>query len=205
MEIDLTTLSPKRVYHTLTQVLIPRPIAWVLSENGDGGLNLAPFSFFTGVCSDPPIIMLSIGDKADGSPKDTRANIAARDHFVVHIPHVQQRQPVEASAESLPAEVSEVEKLGLETVPFDDFPLPRLSACRAAMACVRHRILEVGNRPQTLILGEVKRVYLDDAIATLDGGNRLTVDAGGLDPLARLGAGGYAGVRFGEMAEHLQK
>ncbi|MET0093908.1 MAG: flavin reductase, partial [Sedimenticola sp.] len=77
MNIDLSEMPPGQVYFTMTQALIPRPIAWVLSENADGGHNLAPFSYFSAVSSEPPLVMLSIGRRPDGTPKDTAANIAA--------------------------------------------------------------------------------------------------------------------------------
>ena len=78
MEIDLDSLSANGVYHTLTRTVIPRPVAWVLSENAGGDYNLAPFSYFNAICSDPPLIMISVGKKPDGSSKDTRVNITAR-------------------------------------------------------------------------------------------------------------------------------
>jgi flavin reductase (DIM6/NTAB) family NADH-FMN oxidoreductase RutF len=58
-----------------------------LSENENGGFNLAPFSYFNAVSSDPPLLMLSVGKKPDGSPKDTRVNIEQRSRFVIHIAH----------------------------------------------------------------------------------------------------------------------
>ncbi|MFV2033306.1 MAG: flavin reductase family protein, partial [Gammaproteobacteria bacterium] len=87
MIVPFDTLSPAKVYFTLIQTLMPRPVAWVLSENPDESYNLAPFSYFNAICSDPPLIMLSIGVKPDGGPKDSRLNIEAGKDFVVHIAH----------------------------------------------------------------------------------------------------------------------
>lgn len=192
MLIDLSALSPSRVYFTLIQTLIPRPVAWVLSDNGDASFNLAPFSYFNGVCSDPPLIMLSIGRKPDGQLKDTRRNIFERKQFVVHIAHRELAAEVTESSRVLPFGESEQQRLGLETVPFGDFSVPRLAACRVAYACERYQILEVGNEPQALILGLVKAVYIDDAIAREDSKGRLSVDAKALDPIARLGGDDYS-------------
>ena len=69
MIVELHSLTPAQVYLHMIQVLVPRPIAWVLSENASGSFNLAPFSYFNAVCSDPPLIMLSVGKKPDGSFK----------------------------------------------------------------------------------------------------------------------------------------
>jgi flavin reductase (DIM6/NTAB) family NADH-FMN oxidoreductase RutF len=175
----------------MTQTLIPRPIAWVLSENADGGLNLAPFSYFNAVCSDPPLIMVSVGKKPDGSFKDTRVNIEQRGHFVVHIPRRDQVELVSASSATLDAGDSEVVRLGLETRPFQGFGLPRLADCAVAYACEAWEIHELGDLPQSLILGRVRRLYLDDRLAGRDEKGRLRVDAARLDPLGRLGPDQY--------------
>lgn len=191
MIIDLDALNPSQVYFCMTQTLLPRPIAWVLSENADRGLNLAPFSYFNAVCSDPPLVMISVGRKPDGTPKDTRANIEQRGHFVIHIPHREQVRAVSDSSATLPAGESEVTRLDLATVPLDGFPLPRLADCRIAYACERWEIREIGGAPQSLILGRVRRIHVADAIAGTDGKGRLTVDPARVDPLGRLGPDQY--------------
>lgn len=192
MQIDLSTLTPSQVYFTMTQTLVPRPIAWVLSENEDGGYNLAPFSYFTAVCSDPPLLLFSAGRRPEGGPKDSTANIEARRRFVVHIAPRELVEPLNASAASLAPGVSEVEQLGLATVPFQGFPLPRLEGCRVAFACELDRVIELGRGPQALILGEVKAIYLDDEAVSRDHKGRLKVHADRLDPVSRLGPEEYA-------------
>ena len=192
MLLDLEKLTPNSAYFALIQTVVPRPIAWVLSENSDGGQNLAPFSFFNLVCSDPPLLMLSIGKKADGSVKDTRRNIVERGAFVVHIAHAEQAQLVSASSVELPANDSELQRLALETVPFGTGPLPRLRACRIAFACELQQVIELGPLPQALILGLIKSVYIDEAIAGQDEKGRLKIDIAQLAPLCRLGGDQYA-------------
>ena len=190
MIIDFSELSKGQIYHAMTQTVIPRPVAWVLSDNGDQSYNLAPFSYFNAVCSDPPLIMLSIGKKPDGSIKDSRHNILERSHFVVHIPHREQAQQVTDSSATLPFGESELATLGLATVSFGDFALPRLENCRIAMACERHQVVELGSTPQAVIFAEVKSLYVADDCAEFADG-RLRVLAEQVDPLARLGADDY--------------
>ncbi|WP_085442591.1 flavin reductase family protein [Magnetofaba australis] len=187
MLVDFNALSPSQIYFAMSQTITPRPIAWILSDNGDGGFNLAPFSYFNGVCSDPPLIMFSVGAKRDGAPKDTRANIALRSNFVVHIPHSGQVEAVEKSGDALPPGESELTALGLETVPFGGFPLPRLRDCRAAFACELYRMDLIGNAPQAIIYGRIRSMWLDDAVGAHDAKGRLSVDATALDALGRLG------------------
>src|SRR6056300_777261 len=109
MIIDLNQFSSSQVYQTMTQAIIPRPIAWVLSDHGNGKLNLAPFSYFNAVCSNPPILSISIGYKKGGAKKDTWINIEERSHFVVHIPRIEDVDPLLQSAQALDHGVSEVE------------------------------------------------------------------------------------------------
>ena len=197
MYIDFNELSPNQIYITTTQTLIPRPIAWVLSENAQGRYNLAPFSYFNAVCSDPPLILVSVGKKPDGSFKDTRVNIEHRDDFVVHIAHQELMEPLNQSSATLPAEISEVDQLGLSTTEWPGSRLPRLTECRIAFACERYQIHEIGGTPQSLILGLVKGVYVDDAITSRDAKGRLKVHAERLNPIGRLGAGEF--MIFGEV------
>lgn len=197
MLIDFSTMAPDAIYHCMTQTVIPRPVAWVLTENAGGNFNLAPFSYFTAVSSRPPLILLSMGLKPDGSEKDTKVNIAAREFFVVHIAHRELAGVMTETSRTRPAGESELEHAGLETVPFGDFPLPRLADCRIAMGCRLYQLQRIGDTAQSLVLGEVLTVHVDDAVAHLDERGRLVVDAAAVDPLGRLGASEYA--TFGEI------
>ncbi len=195
MDLDLDRLTPAQTYSVLTQTLVPRPVAWVLSLNENGSHNLAPFSYFNAVCADPPLIMLSIGIKPDGSEKDTRVNIRERSHFVVHIASRQQARSVTESSATLPAGESELIRLGLAVTEFDGAPLPRLLGCRIAYACHCHEFREIGNTRQALILGRVDRIHIDDSVLGESPADRLRVDAAGIDPIGRLGGSQY--VTFG--------
>jgi flavin reductase (DIM6/NTAB) family NADH-FMN oxidoreductase RutF len=211
MILNFERLSSAECYFAMVQAIIPRPIAWVLTDNGkpdgiDGvngkaRFNLAPFSFFTGVCSDPPLLMISVGKKSDGDEigqlKDTRRNIAQHKKFVVHIASSDLLDPLNESAVTLNYGVSEVELLGLATEPFDDFELPRLTVCSIAMACTLYKLDELGNTPQALIYGEIHKMYINEVVLDLSRPQRLIIDPQKLNPLARLGGGLYT--RLGEL------
>lgn len=193
MELDFSRLSTTQVYHTVIQTVIPRPIAWTLSLNKNNTFNLAPFSYFNAVSSQPPLLMICVDKKPDGSSKDTLINIKARKHFVIHIASAEQVADLNNSSANLPNEESEVDSFDLKTTPFDtDFPLPRLNACRVAYACELHEIHEIGNAPMSMILGEIKSLYIDDDIIDTSVNNRLKIDALKLNPLARLGGNNYS-------------
>lgn len=191
MLLNLENFSSSKIYHLLTQAIIPRPIAWVVSENADASLNLAPFSFFTAISSEPPLIMLSVGLKPDGSEKDTRVNIIERKHFVVNIPAVDNCTGVSDSSATLAAGVSEVSEFGIETSLPEGWVLPRVSSTPLALECELFKT-ELITEKQLLIFGLVKSVYVNDDIAELDDKQRLAINAEKFQPLARLGANEYA-------------
>ena len=198
MQIKLDELPTPQVYFTMTQTVLPRPIAWVLSENDDGGYNLAPFSYFNAVCSDPPLLIVSIGKQDDGSDKDTIRNVRAREEFVIHIASCDQLPALNQTSATLAPNESEVtaNDLALETV--EGFRMPRLADCKLAFFCTRHDIQVFGNRQQqSLLFAEVKEIYIADDCAEINAKGRLKVHAERVQPLSRLGAGEYS--TFGEI------
>lgn len=197
MIIDFRHLAPQEAYHTITQTLIPRPVAWVLTENPDNGYNLAPYSFFTAVTSSPPLLMISAGRKPDGEAKDTRANIEQSRFFTVHIAHRELAAAMTETSRTLPRGESELERTGLELADFGDFQLPRLKDCRIAMGCELYEIQQIGDLDQSLIFGRILNMYVDDRAAFTDDKGRTRVDAAAIDPIGRLGGSEY--VTFGDI------
>ena len=191
MIIDLSKLASADVHGLMAQTIIPRPIAWVLSDNGNGTWNFAPFSFFSGVCSDPPLAMISVGRRPYGAKKDTWVNIEERSDFVIHLADTSHGDQVSQSSAGIPHGQSELDLVNMTTQPVQGERLPRVVGPKVAMFCTCHAIHEVGNRPQGLILGEIHRVWLDDDVArTTD--DSVQVDAAKLAPLSRLGGIQYA-------------
>ena len=195
MHVDLSELSPNQRYGLLTQVVIPRPIAWILSENDDASFNLAPFSYFNVLTSDPPMVVVSIGLKSPGVPKDSRVNIEKRKDFVVHIAHREQLSLMNQSAEGFAANESEVSALGIELLDMPGSRLPRLSGSRLAFSCEFVESKAINDL--LLIFAEVKHVFADDSVVGEDAKGRLKIHADKVDPIGRLGGGEYVG--FGEI------
>lgn len=191
MIYDFDQMESAQIYQFMTQTLIPRPVAWVLSENPSGDYNLAPFSFFTALTSSPPLILISAGKKPGGERKDTRTNIEARGHFVVHIAHREMAEIMTETSRTLPHGESELTRVGLALTDFEGFTLPRLTDCRVAMACDLHEIQEIGSGPQSLIFGRVRHLFVADQAMTEDHKGRTRFDAAVIDPIGRLGASEY--------------
>jgi len=183
-------LEPVDRYRLMIQSIIPRPIAWTLTQNPGGNYNLAPFSYFNAIHSNPPLIMMSVGYKADKSPKDTRANIVREKKFVVHIASAEHAETVTRSSMPLATGESEVEDCGLELVDFAPFSLPRIVGVRIALACELDRVIEVGSNKQGLVFGEIRHMYVEDSLITESSG-KIHIDAMKLSPLARLGGDDY--------------
>lgn len=195
MKIDFSKLDPKAIYFTMIQCIVPRPIAWILSDNGDSSHNLAPFSYFNGVCSRPPILFVSIGRKKGGEKKDTWRNIEERQDFVIHIPRYPEAEAVSASAAPLDFGKSEVEAGGHQLINEPDWPLPRLSDSPLALLCRHYKTVEVGEASQGLILGEIIAAHIDDDIKSGDPSvGDFTIDVSKLNPLSRLGEKDYGSV-----------
>lgn len=196
MNINFSKLSANQRYHLMTQTIIPRPIAWVLTDSNNGSFNLAPFSYFTAVASAPPLLMLSVGKKPNGDAKDTLVNIINNQKMVIHIASEQDADLVTQTAETLTHGESELTKNNILTTAFDNFSLPRLAQCNIAYGCELYEIKELGDVPQSLIFVEIKQVYINDNVANAEldahGKERISVNADKIKPLARLGGGEYA-------------
>jgi flavin reductase (DIM6/NTAB) family NADH-FMN oxidoreductase RutF len=203
MDFDLSTFTREQAYYLMTQTIVPRPIAWVLSRNANETLNLAPFSFFNAVASAPPTIMISVGHKPDGSLKDTRANLIERGDFVIHIPRVAHLSAVNDSAQSLPETASELELFDLPVAEFAGFSLPRLAQCPVAMACRYAQHIEIGPDRQAVIFGEIKQLYVADEVIEILGEGQFAIDPVEIDPLARLGRRYYS--RLGDIMSLARK
>jgi len=194
MQLNFKDLTANQCYGAMVQTIVPRPIAWVLSDNGDGSHNVAPFSFFTGICSDPPLLVLSIGKKDASEEKDTRVNIRERGSFVVHIPSTRHLNQVNNTSATLAHGESEIDTAKLTLTDIDGFSLPRIEGCDIAIACQLYRIDEIGAVPQAVIYGEIQSVIVNDDLIVPHPKGRFQLDSTMLDPLARLGGSNYGGL-----------
>jgi flavin reductase (DIM6/NTAB) family NADH-FMN oxidoreductase RutF len=195
MLTNFDAISGLERYHLMTQVIVPRPIAWILTPDSSAfstcSYNLAPYSYFNAVSSAPPLIMFSAGHKPDGEQKDTRYNFVEHGYAVIHIPSVADMQDVSASAATLPHGDSEQLRQSLELTRVEGWHLPRLEKSKIAMLCSFYEQTLIGDASQAVLYGKVESLYVDDAIVAEDAKGRPRVNAEGLDPLSRLGADSY--------------
>lgn len=193
MEVELTELEPRHAHDLMTSAIIPRPIAWVSTINEQGRINLAPFSFFTGVSWSPPILAFSVVNRSDGSAKDTVKNIRAVPEFVVNIVSVNLLSTMEYSASSIPFGTDESaipDILWLPSVKIKPF---RVQEAKISFECTLERIVRVSEGPDAgnLILGRIQLGHVRDELLI----NDREVDWLGLDALGRLSGNRYCTVR----------
>ncbi len=187
---DLSALSGGEAYRVLSSLVVPRPIAWVMTRDVESGVvNVAPFSFFNLVGSDPPTVALGVSPaKRSGEPKDTGRNLSrVGAGFVVHMVDEAHADAMNRTASELPADASEVHAADLvlaETVKIA--PVPRVASAPAALECRVAEIAVVGNN--RIVLGEVVYLHLRDDL--WDAGSRrvLTEEA---HMIGRMHGGGW--------------
>jgi flavin reductase (DIM6/NTAB) family NADH-FMN oxidoreductase RutF len=194
MEIDLEPLSERETYALLTQTIIPRPIAWVLTDNslaGDARWNLAPFSFFNGIASDPPMVMFSIGSwDVAGKAKDTLANVRKKRSFTIGIASQQLAKQVQQTASQLAPGVSEVTEYAISVTSWD-WPTPLIDGCGINFACTLAKEVKIEESSQILIFAKISKIWISDDAVSKDQKDRIVIDPEKIDPLLRLGAGKY--------------
>ncbi|WP_433165578.1 flavin reductase family protein [Kribbella sp. CA-247076] len=175
VDLDPEELGRRQFYAALNSVVVPRPIAWVSSRSAGGVLNLAPHSFFTVSCVQPPMVQFtSVGRK------DSLNNVEATGEFVVNFATESLFEQVNATATNFPAEVSEFEAVGLTTEPSRTVAVPRVAESPVAIECTLHTTLELGDC--TVVIGRVRHLAVDEAVM-VDGHPEIQR----LRPLARLG------------------
>ncbi len=171
----------------LKSCIVPRPIGWLTTLDGEGGVNLAPFSFFNGIASDPPLVVAGI----NGAPppvgmKDTLANCRATGEFVVNMATWDLREAMNLTSAAVAADVDEMALAGLTPAPSELVAPPRVAESPIHMECRVHEILDMpctepGSR-NTMVIGQIVGIHIDDSVLT-DG----LIDMAKVKPIARLG------------------
>jgi flavin reductase (DIM6/NTAB) family NADH-FMN oxidoreductase RutF len=186
MEFDIEALEAGQAYKLLASVVVPRPIALVSTLGAGGAVNAAPYSFFNMVGSSPPAVVLGIGSKEPGTPKDTRANIERTGEFVVNLVHYDLADAMNLCAIEFPAGESELRHAGLTASASVRIAAPRLAEARVSLECRLHSVVEVGDNK--IVLGQVVFLHIDDEFVE---GEKLHVKAEALELIGRMHGGGW--------------
>jgi flavin reductase (DIM6/NTAB) family NADH-FMN oxidoreductase RutF len=184
-DLDPGELGPRAFYKLLTSVVVPRPIAWVSTRSADGVDNLAPHSFFTVSCVDPPMVQFtSVG------AKDSLRNVLATGEFVVCLATEPLFEQVNATGTNFPAGVDEFSEVGLTPEPSARVTPPRVAESPVALECRLHQSLELGD--STVVIGRVVHAAVTPDVFDGDPQHGGLPSVGRLRPLARLGRDEWA-------------
>jgi flavin reductase (DIM6/NTAB) family NADH-FMN oxidoreductase RutF len=177
------------IYRLMVGVIVLRPIAFVSTVSPDGIRNLAPFSFFTGISANPPVICFCPMTRgSDGSRKDTLRNIQAVREFVVNVVSEEFAAKMNICSTEFPADVDEFELSGLTPIPSDLVKPPRVKESHIHMECRLLQIVDVSAKPLggSIVLGEVLRFHIDDALF-----ENFKIDPDKLHPIGRMSGSTY--------------
>ena len=193
MEINPTTLPHQSIYKILTGSVLPRPIGWISSIDMDGRPNLAPFSFFNVVCSNPPTVLFCPSIRGtDGKTKDTLNNVRMTNEFVVNIVTEELFQAMNASSIEAPSDFDEFDYAGLTLAPSVAVKPPRVAESPIHFECKVREIIEIGNEPGggSIVIGTIVHIHADDGV--MIGEDKINLTA--LKPIGRLMGSGYCRV-----------
>jgi len=191
MIIDPKKQSIKENYFLMTSSIVPRPISLVSTVSISGILNVAPFSFFTGISTAPPTICFSTGyQRGDQYKKDTLVNIEETGEFVVNMVTEDIVVPANEAATEFPPHINEFDEAGLTALASEKILPPRVKESPINIECKRNQIIYIGEKKAggaALIVGEIVLFHVADFLLK-DG----QVDMERLKPLGRLGGNDYA-------------
>ncbi len=180
MQIDPALQSSADNYKLLTNLVLPRPIAWVSTLSSSGVVNLAPFSFFNAIGSEPPYVMVSVGLNDKGEAKDTAKNIMSSREFVVNMVTEDLFDAMNISAADFPPDQSELDAAQLQTAPCVHIRTPRVARSQVSFECKLFSAQQLGKN--TLFIGEIVMFHVADELVDA----RLRVRD--FSPIGRLGS-----------------
>ena len=191
MKFDFESLNEDMRYKLMLATVLPRPIAWVTSQDSNGLINAAPFSFFNVFGTEPATVGIGVGRNSPTQPKDTCRNIRATEEFVVNLVPFSAAEKMRASSMPFPPHVSEVSAVGLATSPSERVGPPRITESPASFECKFMQEIRLGNF--SLILGRIVMLHVrDEAMLDTD---RLHIDAANMDLIGRMEGALYTRTR----------
>ncbi|HEY4245435.1 MAG TPA: flavin reductase family protein [Lacunisphaera sp.] len=189
MILDLSQLPPRDAYRWMVNAITPRPIAWVSTISAAGKTNLAPFSFFQGVCAKPPTVIFCGANDRTGKKKDSVINVNAVPEFVVNLVPYALRESMNLTAATLPYGESEFEKFNIPTAAAQKVRPLRVADAPIAFECKLDRIVELGDGPlgSSVVFGTILCMHVNESILDGDG----AIDPVKLDTIGRMGGDFY--------------
>ncbi len=190
MIFDPNEIPFQETHKLMIGSIVPRPIAFVSTQSKNGKNNVAPFSYFNGVCSKPPTIMFAPARRGwDGEEKDTLINIRDTEEFVVNIVSESFAEKMVMCATDFDSDVDEFEISGLNTTDSQKINPPRVEEAKISFECKLNQIVEIGDGSAGsgfVVIGTIVLFHIDDDI--YDNGRILLNQ---LEPLGRVAGNWY--------------
>ena len=164
MLIDFHSLEKLNRYKLMSNLIVPRPIAWISTFSKNNILNLAPFSYFIPLSSNPPALIVSIGHKSDGSPKDTLKNLRDTKKCSITIPTIKNAQAVQDSATALESNESEFEAFKIETKTINKNYPPIPKDAQVAFFCDYLQEVQLQESLTIPIILTIDSLFIDDSL-----------------------------------------
>ncbi|OCL82955.1 flavin reductase family protein [Arcobacter porcinus] len=160
MILNYEEINDLNRYKIMSGTIVPRPIAWIVTED-NGVLNAAPFSYFIPISTNPALVIVAIGKKDDGSPKDSLANILKSKKATICFPNKDNYEEVQKCATQLCKSESEIEKYEIEVQKeLDDYP-PMISSTQTALFCEYFDTYKIDGDTTPVIL-KINYQYIED-------------------------------------------
>ncbi len=160
MLFDFEKLAPQDCYKLVVSSVVPRPIAWVVTQDEAGMVNAAPYSFFNAFSDDPVVVGFGAGPRGPGVLKDTADNIRRTGEFVVNLVPESAIHGMNTTAIDFPPGVDELAEAGLTKAPSAKIKPPRIAESPVALECVTFQLIPAGRH--TIVLGRVVAVHIND-------------------------------------------
>jgi len=168
MIIKPESQSVKELHKLMIGSIVPRPIALISTISEDNVYNLAPFSYFSGVCSNPPTIVFAPGRRGwDGEKKDTLINIENKKEFVVNLVSESFADKMVSCATDFEASVDEFSVSSLTPKKSKIVKPPLVLESKINLECKLNQIIEIGNGERGsgfLVIGTIVLFHIDDAV-----------------------------------------
>lgn len=163
-------------------LVTPRPIGWISTLDSQGVVNLAPYSFFNAVASDPHYVIFSSGGR-----KDSQRNAEESGEFVCSLATYDLKDQMNTTSAAVEADVDEMALAGLTPAPSRLVKPPRVQESPVAFECTYYKSIHLPGKDgkpgiYSMVIGQVVGIHIDDA-CIVDG----RVDVARMRPLARLG------------------
>jgi len=190
MQFESNKTDPSVLYKLLTGIIIPRPIGWISTIDSNGINNLAPFSYFNMVSSDPPCVMFSTR-RDNNKNKDTLNNVLQNGQFVVNLVTLEVVEQMNATSEAFPADVDEFIITNLTPIDSVSIQPKRVKESPIHLECemIHHYFMDNNEGGGAcIVIGKIKTIHIDDSI--LMENNRINLDV--YKPVARLAGSNYS-------------